>query len=305
MRRGFFSAFLFGVLAAIGSRAAGQAITINAAPVELTGGILDGVDAAGAWVLSADDRRFGGFSGLLIEGERLIAVSDRGVLLSAVLREDDGLALEDATLTPLRDETGSPLTGDRRDAEALARADGTLFLAFERAHRIVAEVEAGRLGPPQIPPALRNLRNNAGIEALATLPDGGLLAIAEAPVASGFPYAVLSPGRIVEGHLAQTDRHRVTGGDIGPDGRLYVSERHYSPAEGVSLRLRRYRLSAAGAPQSGAVETLVAYDAPSGIDNMEAIAAVGGPQDLTLWLLSDDNFNPLQRTLLLRFRVRK
>ena len=43
---------------------------------------------------------------------------------------------------------------------------------------------------------------------------------------------------------------------------------------------------------------------PLSVDNLEGIAAGRGPRGETLlWLLSDNNFNPLQRTILLHFEL--
>ena len=43
---------------------------------------------------------------------------------------------------------------------------------------------------------------------------------------------------------------------------------------------------------------------PMVVDNLEGISATKGPRGETLvWLISDDNFNPLQRNLLLLFEL--
>jgi hypothetical protein len=66
----------------------------------------------------------------------------------------------------------------------------------------------------------------------------------------------------------------------------------------------RYHLGPDGLPLPGSVETLAAFEAASGIDNMEGIALDRIPGgEIRLWLISDDNFFFIQRTLLMRFDV--
>ncbi len=53
-------------------------------------------------------------------------------------------------------------------------------------------------------------------------------------------------------------------------------------------------------------EELGRFAPPYPIDNMEGIAAWRTPEGATrILLLSDDNFNPLQRTLLLLFELKE
>ena len=53
-------------------------------------------------------------------------------------------------------------------------------------------------------------------------------------------------------------------------------------------------------------EELARLAEPYAVDNLEGIAAAKGPRGETLlWLISDDNFNPLQRNILLLFELAK
>ena len=143
------------------------------------------------------------------------------------------------------------------------------------------------------------MSSNSGLEALAPLPGGRLVAIAEGELPGGFPvFVTTETGRLIEGRLPRTSRHDVTGADLGPEGRLYLVLRDYIPLIGVSIRIQRYRLTASGLPDPASREDLAIFDEASGIDNMEGIAVwtdVNGRTRLTL--ISDNNFNSLQRTL--------
>ena len=52
-------------------------------------------------------------------------------------------------------------------------------------------------------------------------------------------------------------------------------------------------------------EELARLHVPYAVDNLEGLYATRGPRGETLlWLMSDNNFNPLQRTILLLFELK-
>jgi hypothetical protein len=91
-----------------------------------------------------------------------------------------------------------------------------------------------------------------------------------------------------------------------PDGDLLVLERHWSPLAPMNLRSRLLRVRG-DAVKDGAVlqGTLVAeLTAPLIAENFEGVSAFRNSQGATqLFLVSDDNFNGAQRTLLLWFEI--
>ena len=113
-------------------------------------------------------------------------------------------------------------------------------------------------------------------------------------------------GRSGGGVLAQAHRRfrrqRLRG--RRPDGNLLVLERRFSWTRGLAIRIRSVPLAAIkpGALVDG--RELIFADMGSQIDNMEGLSvhrAADGA--LVLTLISDDNFSPLQRTLLLQFTL--
>ena len=90
-----------------------------------------------------------------------------------------------------------------------------------------------------------------------------------------------------------------------PSGRVLVLERGFVAAN-LEISARLVRLDA-GAPRAGAVlagEVLAVLRRPLTVDNMEGLAARPGADGRTLiYLLSDDNFSPFQRTLLMMFEL--
>ena len=273
----------------------------------------------GGLELSSDDARFGGLSALLLseDGARLSAVTDQGHWVTArLIAEADGAprALAEAEIGALHGPGGRHLRGKRdTDSESLTRlADGTLAVGFERDHRLWrypagANPLAGH--PEAIPvPArlaakLAALRSNSGIEALAMLADGALLAIAEGRrEEAASPAFLWRDGAWSELVYPRVPGFRPTGATTLPGGDLLVIERSFNLFDGVAIRLQRIAAARirAGATLSSA--TLAVLRRPLTLDNMEGVAARrNGAGETLIYLISDDNFRALQRTLLLVF----
>ena len=104
--------------------------------------------------------------------------------------------------------------------------------------------------------------------------------------------------------MRRTDDFDISDCTITPGGDLLILERRFSWARGLAIRIRKLALSGVrpGALLDG--PELFAGDMGQRIDNMEGIAlhrAADGAMVLTL--VSDDNFSPLQRTILLQFTL--
>ncbi|MEL7172217.1 MAG: esterase-like activity of phytase family protein, partial [Pseudomonadota bacterium] len=136
-----------------------------------------------------------------------------------------------------------------------------------------------------------------------------LIAIAENPDANGFPVFLLKGGVAartapIESRLVLPGPHRVTGADIGPDGTLYLVRRHFDRAIGVDIVVEAMPLSALfDENAASATRVLARFGPESGIDNMEGIAVSRDGPETRLTILSDDNFNPGQRTLLVELSL--
>ena len=263
--------------------------------------------------LDAADPRFGGYSGLeVLPDGRLLAISDLGHWLSfRPVRDGRGrlTGAAAADLSPLPDRRGRPLADKHdSDAEALRRlADGSLLVSFERRHRLwrYPATDAPAVEVPA-PANLRELPENGGIEALAVLPDDGRLLIAEnGRRTQEFLRAWLQRnGRWHELAYVPTGLFRPTDAAALSNGDVLVLERRFTLVAGVAARLAR--IPAAQIVPGGRLDPvpLAELVPPYSVDNMEGLAVVPEADGSALvYLISDDNRNPLQRTLLMLFRL--
>jgi hypothetical protein len=281
----------------------------------------------GLW-LQPSLTRFGGLSDLRVsrDGRSMRAISDCGDVVTAELSytSDGALAgFAGATIDPIG--AGQlPPTKDARDAEALVDlSDGTWLVAFERQHRIERYADGGAplarpLGPIEVPPDLGEVAGaNTGLEALARLADGRLLAVAEgSPVGAGSTRLWVHDGRGWTGIDYPLERDpgtvmpfRPTAAVGLPNGDVLVLERRFPP---VAARVRRLASSVLRPGGDLRGTELARLDPPLTLDNLEGIDATVGPNGVTrIYLVSDDNgcqgpsLSPLppQRTLLLMFEL--
>jgi hypothetical protein len=281
-------------------------ITVTAERAEINGGRLTGLTLRGAWVLTSDLVFFGGYSGLFVSEGKLIALSDtHGWFGASLIQERDDLRIEDARLGKLKDSEGRRYTKARGDAEGLTRLGSRLVVTFERDNRLMFLGETGLMGDAIRSGDFDKLESNKGLEALASVPDGRMIAFSEGKDDLGVPVFLINPsGEVTVSHLPSVGVHAVTGADVGPDGRLYLVLRDYSFIYGLSIRVMRYHLGVDCLPIPESAETLAEFENASGIDNMEGISLERAPDGgIRLWLISDNNFQFFQRTLLMEFDV--
>ncbi len=275
--------------------------------------------------LMSTSRRFGGWSGLALDadGKRLIAVSDAGLWLTGAFDYNGSriAGLRNARIGSLIGPDGKALAGIKEtDAEAVTPAalgplGASAYVAFERHHRVgLFPVAADGLGRAKkyiaLPKGVLAAKSNSGLEGLAVIQagplKGTLVAFTESLTGRdgnhrGWLIGGRSPGAIA---LKRLDGYSITDLAGLPDGGLLVLERYFTWTTGVRMRIRRI---AARDIRPGALlegEVLIEAGPALTIDNMEAIATHRGPRGETvITLLSDDNYSPLQRTLLLQFRL--
>lgn len=274
---------------------------------------------AGGVVLAGRDVGLGGLSGLSVaeDGESFLAMSDIGYWVAGRLHFDDDGRLSGvsaARADVLLDLAGQPVNRSLRDAEAIVLdGQGSFVIAFEREHRLwryAGDGDGGLAGVPtplSTPPGLLAAGRNEGLEALARLPDGRWVAIAQGlRTADGHQGWIGSDaGSDIEWQpfrYVAADGFDASDAAALPNGDLLVLERAFSMLGGFRARLVRvpaHRL-APDAQVSG--DLLASLERPMTVDNFEAVTVTVLPSGVfRILVASDDNFRPFQRTLLLTF----
>ncbi|HAQ36747.1 MAG: hypothetical protein CMF74_11305 [Maricaulis sp.] len=278
----------------------------------------------GGLVLRSDDSRFGGLSALEVseDGSRLLAVSDSGYWLTASLDFDDGwlTGVSAARMADMLDTDGRKWRGDHEDAEGLAPlGEGRYAVSFERDHRVLAYdigidwsgIETALPTPLPAPPGIERLRGNGGIEGMGPGVNGVIWMAVEDPIIDGRPHTIWqihTGGGIDQSYNVAVPRgFGLTSIATEASGSLIVIERYYSPDVGNRVRVVRISPEALDAGRmAGSViepDVLGEFTPDMTVDNLEgaALATVNG--ETRLFLLSDDNYNPAQQTLLLSFAI--
>jgi len=288
------------LLAALGAAGCAADATALTRPLTLPPFAAHGLTLLGGVEIDRAALGFGGLSGLHLEADGLVSViSDTGHFAELRLLLDAAPRLELRRAGRLVDGAGRPLAGRGRDAEALVRMPDGWLVALEREHRLLHMPTLGAASRPIAPPpGLAAAPANGGIEALAALPDGRLLALTEALPAAppgtlrgwiGGPGSWQPIAYRPGWGLAPTDAAATAAGD------LLVLERGFGLG-GFTGRL--VRVAAANLDQPVlAGEELLRLSDPLPAENWEGLAVT--PRHLLL--LSDDNEHALQRSLMLVF----
>ena len=272
-------------------------------------------------VLTSRFPGFGGLSGIRLDarGERFISFSDKGNWFTGSIvhqgREMTGLA--DVEAAPMLGPDGKPiLTRGWFDSESIALDGSFVYIGLERVNKVLRfdfskgfTRSRGEVVP--LPPAAGRLPFNKGLEALVFVPSGmplagTLIAISERGLdARGNLIAFLvggaTPGQF---SVRRTENFDVSDAVLLASGALLILERKFSWLSGIGIRIRRIALTsvAPGAVVDG--PSIFEANLGNEVDNMEGIDAHVTPEGETvLTMVSDDNFSPLQRTLLLQFTL--
>lgn len=272
----------------------------------------------GGLVLSSSYPNFGGISALRIQpdGAHFLALSDRAYWLRGRIvyegkRPSD---ISDAAMAPVLGPDGKHAGG--WDTEALALQGQRLYLGVEGLDRIpVYFSDTG--GFPLFhdailfPPGVKDLPGNQGLEALEFIPNenstGGMLAaFSERGLdKDGNILAYLIQGKDQKTFAVKRSAdYDITDAALLPDKDILILERKYNIVDGASMRIRR--ISGDTVRPDAVVDgpVIVEADKRYQVDNMEAMSVHCDPSgEVVLTLMSDNNYAPNQRNLLLQFTM--
>jgi hypothetical protein len=287
-----------------------------------------GIRLLGALRLSnarTDDPRLCGLSGLAWDEDAglVYAISDNGGLFHLRPAFDDRGYLSGMRLVAayrLRDKTDRPVRAPFDDSEGLAirkgdngiPGDTELLVSFEVKPRVARYSPAGQWrGEESLPAPLRDPRNyrdnNQALEAVTVDPGRGVLVGSEAPL-RGDPSDQIrifaNDGRFWRYPLGAAPGNALVAMEALPDGGLLTLERAFvNPLRPLVISLRRTELPTPATSQTPLMVTdVVVFDSSQGwlLDNFEGLTRY---RDRRFFMVSDDNCNSWQSTLLVQFEL--
>ncbi len=285
------------------------AVTASALPGD--GAMLGPFRLAGALALTSGDKGFGGISGLAAMNDgRLLGVTDAGqwLVLRPVVQAGRLAGVAEVRMGAFSAATDK----SAMDGEAVVLTPGgRTLISLEQQHRILV---FGGHGPPLKPEgtifrtAAAGWPPNGGGEALALLPDGAMLWISE------------QARRRDGAHIALFTRADGIVRSIGIPGLPDFSPTDATVLDGTRLLLLHRLFN--GVENEAAISVVDLSPVIAGgntatmrplarwgrrsawpVDNMEGLTLVREAGKPVLYLVSDDNFNPGQSTILLRLEL--
>lgn len=245
---------------------------------------------AGAWEVASDDPRVGGVSGLALDGDRFIALTDDGAIIR--FGKPRG-PRQPAFIRELPAGPRSPRFKKNRDSEAIVRdpAGRGWWVSFET----VGEVW---LYDAAFSRSLMRVRLGRHLRAINTGAEGAaaegedLLLFSER---GGIVTRYRGDRAAIEPIIDWT--HRVSEAATLPSGRIVVVERWLTPFgfRNALVVLEKTR---------DGYRRARSFALPSSpLDNVEALAVEPRGDMLRLWLMTDDSFEQPFRTLLVALEV--
>lgn len=271
----------------------------------------------GGWQLSSPHQGFGGISSLLVDSSgQVLALSDSGTLMGFAVRPRPDNRHPFIAPLPVRPK-------DREqpwwawDSEALAHDPTTdrYWVGFEMLQKICrygpgfARAEACRTWPE-----IEAWPETGSIESMTRMPDGRFLVISEMGMtADGSHDTLLFSGDPADGatpapiHLRYVPPRGYRPTDVVAidDRRLLVLNRRVTLQDLFTATLAIVDLPAAPHPgHKLKARTLARLAPPLLADNFEGLAISREQGQTMVWIVSDDNHEFFQRTLLLKFALR-
>ncbi len=259
------------------------------------------------WALTSNDERFGGISALHVEAGRVLALSDAGWRSSFPLPGREGSVR--AAIAMMEAGPGPADEKQNRDSESLAVDGAQLWVGYEQAKSVWRyDRRSFAVRGSAKPAAMKRWNANHGAEAMVRLADGRFLVFnegkggdSEALLFAGDPAVAGTP--VLRLRYRPPAGYRITDAALLPDGRLMLLNRSVGLFTGFTARLTVAALPRLREGALIAGDEAAAFEGGVTRDNLEALSVTREGGRTILWLASDDNYNKLQRTLLLKFAL--
>jgi hypothetical protein len=272
----------------------------------------------GGLSLKSSNKDFGGISGIRLWNEdTVLAVGDAGSWMSFKLIEKKGqlIGVKGIALAPILDSRGLSGPKKERDAEAINidKNTGAVSVTFEGEHRIWMYEGVNPLKPDSFSanvqtdwrrPWMMFWPTNGGAEATCALGATGTLFISEeAEKSAGIKEAYLADdthdiplGFQADFGFKPTDCVMIEGTQ-----QALVLQRRFSPMTGVAASIGVIDVASISANKIISPREIARLQPPFTVDNMEGIFVTKQKSRIFIYLVSDDNFSGLQRTILMKF----
>ncbi len=283
-----------------------RAITLKLARLPTAGiSVSTRLRAVGAWHVTSTDAGFGGVSAMAVVGGRLIALTDTGNLID--VRPQFAKRAATGTITGIATGCGYDGQKTSRDTESLAidpRTD-VRWIGFESRNAIC------RIDPKSpddtrfvTPPMMKDWPQTGGPEAMTRLGDGRFVIIGERSRDEGrnSPLIVVDRDPLDPVAEGKQTRFRPPSGsrptEIAelPDGSLIVLVRSFRLPFSFDGQIVHFP---GDVLDRRVVEgkRIARFRTPLD-ENFEALAVTQSGGRTYVWAMSDDNFMPIQRTIL-------
>lgn len=317
MRRLFLAALIFVAIGPVlGTRqvrpvvdTASQDIAVHA--LGYPAGRAGALRFISGWRLSSSNAMFGGFSSLAVTGpDRFQLIADNGYWARFAVLPGDRVA--DARIGKVPVPGGNAGKKSKSDVEALLfdPATGQSRVALEFVNEVWRlDPTLGRIETRAALPR-PHWPKNSGPEAMARLPDGRIVIFSEnagddprgreALLFEGDPSV---PGtRAQRFHYDAEDKGAVSDATTLPDGRILLVHRRvgFDPVFTTTVAI----VDPADIRTGAVLRSRTIGRVPGALaDNYEGAAVTTDGARIFLWLVSDDNFNRWQRSLLVQFEL--
>ena len=308
----FLSFFTNSLATELGTAVELKSIKINLFPTDLENISLNKLKFVSGIEIKSNHPNFGGLSGLIInEDKSLIAVGDQGIWLTGKIKIDENGKLVEIINGRLGHLKGNEnnllykLGKSYTDAESIETYNNKFIVSFERKHRILifndiflhSEIFYDRIKYLDLP-------DNGGIEAMAPLKNNSIFLLSENLIYPNDKIAgyLLSDNKLKKVYVKKNGSFKPTDMSNLPDGNILLLERSFSPVRGASAKISVIKYEDLKPNSVILPFTLDTLKPPMVVDNFEGISFLklndGG---YYIFILSDDNFNFLQKTLLYQF----
>jgi hypothetical protein len=273
---------------------------------------IGGLRYLGGWQLTSRQRDFGGYSSLRVEGDRFFALADTGNYMR--FRMASPGVIDDSRFGDLPAFPAYEGQRQDRDSESMTVGpEGDIWVGFEYHNAILRySPDLTMLQSVAFPPAMKDWSENSGPEAMVRLAGGRFVVFAEGrAIAPHVHAALMFPGDPTNarnipyqfGYRAPLDSYVPTDAAQLPDGRLVILHRRFGILDGFSAAVGIADPTKIAPGQTLTSDLVAELKPPLNIDNMEGISVAQEGGRTILWIISDDNQMPIERTLLLKFEL--